>query len=313
MRHPFVALFVLAGLCASPARAQWLETTIYLPDSLSGLSSPSHLVYNPTNHLVYVGGANRYVIAVDPATSQKVARIPIQSDVQAFACDAAANKVYCANASSDAVDVIDGATNMVVRTIPVGSYPNDLCFDTSGTLYCTNYGDGTITLIRDDSMSGLIPDAGSGPWSLAFNPASNRVYCTDYDADSIVVIQGGSVIDRVAVDSGPSVITCNSQSNKVYVATDDATIAVIDAALDSVLATIPTDFTPMALGWSSNGNKVYATVPGDTASSIFVIDGLTDSVIQTHLDSRRRRTAGLQPRPGPGLLRRGRGPSGPRD
>jgi len=33
------------------------------------------------------------------------------------------NKVYCANSGSDSVTVIDGATNQVITTIPVGSAP----------------------------------------------------------------------------------------------------------------------------------------------------------------------------------------------
>jgi hypothetical protein len=51
----FLLLFTLS-LLLSTAFAQWLETTIYIPDSLCGVINPQTFAYNATNNRIYVGG-----------------------------------------------------------------------------------------------------------------------------------------------------------------------------------------------------------------------------------------------------------------
>ncbi len=46
----FVACLVSAGL------SQWLEKTVYLPDSFGGLTYPQRLTYNSHDNTIYVGG-----------------------------------------------------------------------------------------------------------------------------------------------------------------------------------------------------------------------------------------------------------------
>jgi len=92
--------------------AQWLETTIYIPDSLCGIHDPQTFTYNPTNNKIYVGGAySNYVIVIDGASNQKIAKIPVGSYTLALCYNPTNNKVYCANMLSDNVTVIDGDTN----------------------------------------------------------------------------------------------------------------------------------------------------------------------------------------------------------
>jgi len=50
------------------------------------------------------------------------------------------NRVYCANWSVSNVAVIDGATNDVLTTVPVGSHPFALCYNSvNNRVYCANY------------------------------------------------------------------------------------------------------------------------------------------------------------------------------
>src|SRR5512143_2130044 len=74
MKYPFVLL--AASCLLSAASAQWLETTIPLPDSLSGMTSPRQLIYGSASNTMYVIGAAGLVIAMDGASGQKIARIP---------------------------------------------------------------------------------------------------------------------------------------------------------------------------------------------------------------------------------------------
>ena len=58
------------------------------------------------------------------------------------------NKVYCANAGTNDITVIDGATNHVVATVRTGSGPRDLCYNpVDNKIYSANEGDSTVTVI----------------------------------------------------------------------------------------------------------------------------------------------------------------------
>ena len=66
------ASMLLAVCCLlSAVHGQWLERTIYLPDSFGGLGSPSCLVYDSANNTIYVGGLYGSVPVIDGATDQK--------------------------------------------------------------------------------------------------------------------------------------------------------------------------------------------------------------------------------------------------
>lgn len=55
MKSAILAVCCLAAL----ALGQWLEETIWLPDSLSEVIWPSDICFNPTENVMYVGGECR--------------------------------------------------------------------------------------------------------------------------------------------------------------------------------------------------------------------------------------------------------------
>jgi len=65
-----------------------------------------------------------------------------------IAYDSSNGYIYVANFFSSTVSVINGATNTVIATIPVGSMPAGVAYDPSnGYIYVTNYGSGTVSII----------------------------------------------------------------------------------------------------------------------------------------------------------------------
>ncbi len=107
---------LLTICCLSAAQAQWLETTIPIPDSFGVLEEPQCLAYNATNTTIYVGGRDGdCVIAIDGATNQRIARIPTGKFVLDLCYNSTNNKVYCV--VGDIVTVIDGATDSVIANV----------------------------------------------------------------------------------------------------------------------------------------------------------------------------------------------------
>jgi len=72
---------VLCCLLCSVAIGQWLEKTVYLPDSLSCLRQPLCLTLDPARRLVYVSGNDGDgLVVLDAQTGAKVGWIPMHVD-----------------------------------------------------------------------------------------------------------------------------------------------------------------------------------------------------------------------------------------
>jgi YVTN family beta-propeller protein len=180
-----------SSLLSPPLYAQWLETTIYVPDSLSGISFPQAFTYNAENNKVYVGGYyGDGVIVIDGETDEKIARIQTGSGIYALCWNPTNNKVYCANEYSYNVTIIDGATNSVITTVTVGSRPCALVYNPTNNKIYSNRGSYNVTII-DGATNSVITTitVGDQPCAFTYNPQQNRVYVANYFSSSISVIR----------------------------------------------------------------------------------------------------------------------------
>jgi YVTN family beta-propeller protein len=65
-----------------------------------------------------------------------------------IAYDSSNGYIYVTDYGSNLVSVINGKTNTVIATIPVGAWPKGVAYDPSnGYIYVTNSGSGTVSII----------------------------------------------------------------------------------------------------------------------------------------------------------------------
>jgi YVTN family beta-propeller protein len=285
----FLILTAICSLLPTLLSAQWLETTIY-PDSLIGVLYPRAFAYNATNNRIYVssGGYGNCVIAIDGATNQKIARIPVPYSIwsSALVWNSINNKIYCAidqGYGPGSVTMIDGVTNSVIKTITVGYHPRNLVYNpTNNKVYCANAFGVTVIDGTTDSVITTI-SAGNSPGALAYNPIDNKVYCAN-GADTVTVIDGAtdSVITTVGVGSLPYALVYNPTNNKIYCANyGNGNVTIIDGVTDSVITTVPVGGEPKTLVYNPTNNKVYSSNSHPYSNNVTVIDGATNQVITT--------------------------------
>ena len=87
----FCSFLLLCIALLSSASGQWVEKTIYLPDSLSRVSYPCCIAYNSVDDKIYVAGDygngvrrpdhEYWMIVIDGKTDQKTASIRIPDEV----------------------------------------------------------------------------------------------------------------------------------------------------------------------------------------------------------------------------------------
>ncbi len=90
---------------------------------------PWDCCYNPTTDKVYVVDAFSSVCVLDGSTFALDTVINPGNGPYGLCCNPVANRIYTANRTDNSVTVIDGASNTVMATIPVGPIPNRIVWN----------------------------------------------------------------------------------------------------------------------------------------------------------------------------------------
>jgi len=151
---------------------------------------------NPNTNQVYL--ANYFgnsVCVINGTTNTLVGSIGVGTDLLGIGVDAITNKIYVTN--DTAVTVIDGSTNRVVDTIPIGNSNSDTTDNiavnpTTNKIYVVNNSNNTVTVIdgSTDTVSGTI--SVQAPNTIAANPDTNMIYVSNSGVNTISVIDGNS-------------------------------------------------------------------------------------------------------------------------
>jgi YVTN family beta-propeller protein len=194
----------------------------------------------------------------------------------------AAPFAYISDSGSNAVSVIDTASNSVVATIAVGMQPIGVAVNATATrVYVTNRGANTVAVIdaANNSVIAAIP-VSAQPTGVAVNRAGTRVYVANFGANGLTVIDAtrNAVVAVVTVGDSPFGVAVNPAGTRVYVANRaDGTVSVVDAITDTVVATVGVGFEPNGVAVSADGSRVYV---GSTAVfGVTVIDAATNTVV----------------------------------
>ncbi len=179
------------------------------------------LLYNPRNACVYVGDRmDPPVMVIDGSGDSVAALVPTFGEV--LCCNESDNKVYCTGEWCGWATVIDGATNQVVDSVPVGAGPRALCYNAcDNKVYCANAGSGDVTVF-DGATNEVIATVVTGacPLALCYDAQNDKVYCANALSDDVTIIDGSTnnVLQTIAVGGGPRAFAFNPVQNRVYVA-----------------------------------------------------------------------------------------------
>jgi DNA-binding beta-propeller fold protein YncE len=195
----------------------------------------------PTNTLAL--GALALLATSAPAASlTRTGTIPlpdVTGRIDHFAVDRAGARLFVAALGSDRVEVVDLRRGAVVHTIGGLAEPQGVLFNPAvNRLYVANGGDGTLR-----SFDGA-------------NFAAGPVIKLDGDADNV----------RGAPDG-----------RTIYVGYGDGALAIVDAAGNEVLGTIPLPAHPESFQLSQDGSRIFVNVPG--AHMVAVVDRQSRQVV----------------------------------
>jgi YVTN family beta-propeller protein len=200
------------------------------------------------------------------------------------------NKLYSTEVGGVTVLVLDAATGGIVRRVAPGGVVRQVMYNpVNDRVYAATRADSTVLKVfdpvRDSVVAGVKSTKVREPAGLVCNAVNGKVYCLDYNAANLLVVDGltNSVLAEVTfMDSQTWGAEFSRSANKLYVALigDNLEIylAIVDGTTDSVRVCFPPG--PRGLGTSvfatnDSLNRVYFGILG----MLHMIDGAGDSVI----------------------------------
>ena len=174
------------------------------------------------------------------------------------------------------------------------SEPYGLAVDSpDGRLFVTNYNSSDVAVLslENESLLAVVP-VGSQPTAAVYDPANDQVYVLSQGTDAVTAIGGASAhaVATVAVGGQagsfgyPALLALDLASQQLFVANvANATISVISTVNDTVLTTIPTDVSPVALALDPANGEVYVAEESyyllPKCSFLAAINGSSDTVV----------------------------------
>jgi YVTN family beta-propeller protein len=190
---------------------------------------------------------------------------------------------YVTNFISHTVSVIAIDSNVVIATIKVRDFPEEVAITPNGTkVYVTDANTHVVTII--DTNSHTVIDTvrvESKPHGVAVTPNGTKIYVTG-DSDTITVIDTDHnvVIDTIPVGKHSHGVVITPNGARVYVTNASSdTVTVIATDSHAVIATIPVGSEPCRVAITPNGTKVYVVNRGN--NTVTVIDTDRNVVIAT--------------------------------
>jgi YVTN family beta-propeller protein len=247
-------------------------------------TSPQAVAVNPVTNKIYVANLASDVTVID-GTTNATTSVTAGTGPDGIAVNPVTNKIYVANLNSANVTVIDGTTNATAN-IAAGANPVAVAVNpVTNTIYVANEGSiftaASVTVIDGVTSAsssidiGAVPSVLPGPFALAVNPLTNKIYVANNSGNNVIVIDGvTNAITKVPVGVNPFTLAVNPLTNKVYVANLGGNVTVIDGATNATTI-IAAGSSPRAVTVNLATNKIYVT--NQTGNDVTIIDGTTNS------------------------------------
>ena len=248
-------------------------------------SAPSGVKVDPFNGQIYVANyGSDTVSVVDPKTFKTITNI--SSGSKPYELMTLFNRVYVTNIGSDKISVIDQMTNKILVYIPVGKSPVKLdvnAFNYPPVVFVANRDAGTVSVIGTD-VDKVIGNfsVGTAPRGISVNPLTNILYVANEGSNTVSVIDyfyNGS-LDYTKTDlkmnSVPSSLIVNPNTNKIYVGTTDG-ISILDGASNKAIKNISLGRID-SFDINYDSNIIYA---GEQSSGhMYVLEGQTNTLLK---------------------------------
>ena len=211
---------------------------------------------------------------------------------------AAGYSLYVTNETANTVSVIDGASNKITATIPVGKRPRGIRA-LGGKLYVSLSGfaiagpgvDEDKLPPPDKKADGIAVIAGnklvatyrgvSNPEQVAVSPGG-KLYAGSEVSEAVEIFNAGNgkKIASVPVPGSPEGLTVSPDGKLVYATSEDGSkVYIIDADSNKIVKWLPVGGRPRSVAFSPDGNRAYITA--ELGKTLTIVDAKRQALLTT--------------------------------
>jgi YVTN family beta-propeller protein len=192
-------------------------------------------------------------------------------------------EIWVADASLDAVVVLDRATNTVTHTIPVGEYPTGVAFSGDGSfvLVAVARSDkvaliNTTTYAVEDSITEITGQSTYGPGFIAYCPSNDRFYMTQWYEETLFEISsdGTQILQETVLGTDMWQLVCSHDGSTLYVLDRGPDVVrFFDVATFSEITTVSVGADPWGIDITPDDAKLV--VGCEDSHELYICDTAT--------------------------------------
>ncbi len=207
---------------------------------------PTHAIPSADGKWVYVTNTDGDSVSVVDtgswAVSETITNLPEPHDGELSEDD---SMLFLATAGDNTLSVVRTDTREIIRKYPVGQKPRGVAAGgvDGNTVYLTNKGDGTISVIdiaSDGSVATI--SVGDGAHALRTSPDGTLVYVALSKENAVAVfdISSGQVTAKIRVGELPEQIDLSPDGRLLFASNfNDSSVTIIDTMERKIIETVP--------------------------------------------------------------------------
>ena len=182
--------------------------------------------------------------------------------------------------NTGALELLDGGTGKVIRTIPLGAPARDVIVGTDGATFYVLNGtakSASVTVVNSKTggVQGTIPMP-LNTVSIAPDSLGVSVYALQPDGQvSQIAVAGGQIMTKFVTGPGARSIALSPDGSTLYVlrnAGEDANVALVNTATESVQQVLPAAAHSVQVLVSADGSELYQLVGTSSYGNIQVFN-----------------------------------------
>jgi YVTN family beta-propeller protein len=240
------------------------------------INNPTDIDINPETNKIYVTSIYPFNFYIFDGKTNKMIhsfKLNTYSDV---AVNSKTNKVFFLDSMS--IKVIDESINSNAKynditEIPLESKPLNIDINpTTNKVYVTtdngmlyiidgeNYTTNSLQIDKDDITDFINNYLFFDHYALKVNPIKNKIYISNINESSVLVIDGekNQIVKNITVGSSPTDLDIDFEENLVYVANyNSKTISIINGTTDDLIKSIKVEVLPRSIMIDQSKDIIY--------------------------------------------------------
>lgn len=228
-------------------------------------------------YIVGGGDSGDQLVVMDIGKRSAVWSVSLGGDPQGVVLSTDGRFAYVTEASANRVAIVDTRAQRVTGNMAVGSGPQAIAVDPSGSLhwlFVANTRSNTLTVLdADTERSRATLVVGQAPWGVAVAASNSgisdtstlEVYVANRDSHTLSVITTNDLrtVATIALPEPPCAVTIPATGGIAYVATCTGKVLAVGLASHQVLGTVLSDLggTPGTMDYDAVTGQIYIPVP----------------------------------------------------